>query len=379
MSHVHCHSHAIVGQVYKSVVNDTIAAVRSFFLDEGVDEQVLQELKTLWETKLNQSRAVDLKEAETTPQQSKSARASAVRAAARSAAPAAGAAAQPVAQPQSLVPIQITIPPQQPGGENKTIVVQVPVSAVQSGLAGQHLQTILSSAAAQATFALPPDIASSMLQQQLNEALRQSSQQQQRVVTVAPAAGGGVQYAGGVAPAQHRLPGQLDGSGDSPPAAERAGASFTLPAGACAAPAPAAAAAAAAPSRSAEERRRADRRLARRLGLRVPQTDGLDDTSDSDDDVDDDVEDDIDDDDDDIGNDEDEEDQEGQEEEPLNSEDDVSDHEPADLQETFNVMVCQYDKITRSRNRWKFHLKDGIMNLDGKDYIFQKAGGDAEW
>ena len=30
-----------------------------------------------------------------------------------------------VVQPQSLVPIQITIPPQLPGGESKTIVVQV--------------------------------------------------------------------------------------------------------------------------------------------------------------------------------------------------------------------------------------------------------------
>ncbi|KAF0288259.1 Transcription initiation factor IIA subunit 1 [Amphibalanus amphitrite] len=302
MSHVHCHSHAIVGQVYKSVVNDTIAAVRSFFLDEGVDEQVLQELKTLWETKLNQSRAVDLKEPETTPQQSKSARASAVRAAARSAAPAAGAAAQPVAQPQSLVPIQITIPPQQPGGENKTIVVQVPVSAVQSGLAGQHLQTILSSAAAQATFALPPDIASSMLQQQLNEALRQSSQQQQRVVTVAPAAGEGSRE-----PPRRPVPAAWRPPPPLHPWPPRVPAGLPLPPPPPPPPPP-------------------------------PRF-----------------------------------------HEPLNSEDDVSDHEPADLQETFNVMVCQYDKITRSRNRWKFHLKDGIMNLDGKDYIFQKAGGDAEW
>lgn len=36
-------------------------------------------------------------------------------------------------------------------------------------------------------------------------------------------------------------------------------------------------------------------------------------------------------------------------------------------------------QITRSRNRWKFYLKDGIMNLGGKDYVFQKANGDAEW
>lgn len=36
-------------------------------------------------------------------------------------------------------------------------------------------------------------------------------------------------------------------------------------------------------------------------------------------------------------------------------------------------------QITRSRNKWKFYLKDGIMNLSGKDYVFQKANGDAEW
>lgn len=69
----------------------------------------------------------------------------------------------------------------------------------------------------------------------------------------------------------------------------------------------------------------------------------------------------------------------GEEEEPLNSEDDVSDEDPSELFDTDNVVVCQYDKITRSRNKWKFTLKDGIMNLQGRDYVFQKAVGDAEW
>lgn len=82
---------------------------------------------------------------------------------------------------------------------------------------------------------------------------------------------------------------------------------------------------------------------------------------------------------------------------PLNSEDDVSDEDPSELFDVENVVVCQYDKvssviisfrnyplqyfkqITRSRNKWKFHFKDGIMNLKGKDYVFQKAIGDAEW
>lgn len=100
--------------------------------------------------------------------------------------------------------------------------------------------------------------------------------------------------------------------------------------------------------------------------------------------------------------DEDEGDDIGAEEEPLNSDDDVSEEEQADLFDTDNVIVCQYDKvpwpqeshslqdywlkqtisflqITRSRNKWKFYLKDGIMNIGGKDYIFQKSNGDAEW
>lgn len=75
-----------------------------------------------------------------------------------------------------------------------------------------------------------------------------------------------------------------------------------------------------------------------------------------------------------------------------------------DLFDTDNVIVCQYDKvgppssakeevlrpaaeglislllqIHRSKNRWKFHLKDGVMCYGGRDYVFSKAVGEAEW
>jgi len=115
-------------------------------------------------------------------------------------------------------------------------------------------------------------------------------------------------------------------------------------------------------------------------GVKLPQVDGPADSSDEDDgvDEDDDGDDDDDDDDSDINPDGDDDD-EGVEEEPLGSEDDISDEDASDLFETDNVVVCQYDKITRARNKWKFHLKDGIMNLNGKDYVFQRANGDAEW
>jgi len=117
---------------------------------------------------------------------------------------------------------------------------------------------------------------------------------------------------------------------------------------------------------------------------RILQVDGLNDSSDeSGDNADDGLDGDDDDDDEDELSDEldpdGEEYDEGVEQDPLCSEDDISDEEPSELFETDNVVVCQYDKITRARNRWKFHLKDGIMNLNGRDYAFQRANGEAEW
>eukprot|EP00064_Thunnus_orientalis_P007536 superscaffoldBa00000844_g7558 len=68
-----------------------------------------------------------------------------------------------------------------------------------------------------------------------------------------------------------------------------------------------------------------------------------------------------------------------EEEDPLNSGDDVIEQDIPDLFDTDNIIVCQYDKIHRSKNRWKFHLKDGVMCYGGRDYVFSKAVGEAEW
>ena len=47
-------------KLYNTVIEDVIAGVRESFLDEGVDEQVLQELKQIWESKLMNSKAVEV-------------------------------------------------------------------------------------------------------------------------------------------------------------------------------------------------------------------------------------------------------------------------------------------------------------------------------
>lgn len=45
--------------MYRSVIEDVINGVKDIFLDEGVDDQALQELRQIWEKKLLESKAID--------------------------------------------------------------------------------------------------------------------------------------------------------------------------------------------------------------------------------------------------------------------------------------------------------------------------------
>ena len=64
---------------------------------------------------------------------------------------------------------------------------------------------------------------------------------------------------------------------------------------------------------------------------------------------------------------------------PLNTSDDISEPDLNEIFDVDNVIICQYEKLTRIKTRWKFHLKDGVMNINGKDYLFAKATGEADW
>lgn len=46
-------------KLYQLVIEDVVTNVRDAFLDEGVDEQVLQELKQIWTNRLMASKAVE--------------------------------------------------------------------------------------------------------------------------------------------------------------------------------------------------------------------------------------------------------------------------------------------------------------------------------
>ena len=66
-------------------------------------------------------------------------------------------------------------------------------------------------------------------------------------------------------------------------------------------------------------------------------------------------------------------------EELGSTDDDDSGEDHEDHFETDNMVVCQFKKVTRTRNKWRFHLKDGIMNLNGFDQVFSQATGEADW
>ncbi|CAG9833514.1 unnamed protein product [Diabrotica balteata] len=360
MSSLLCKNYVV--RVYQEVIDDVIAGVREHFLEDGVDELVLQELKQTWETKLMSTKAV---QEEPEKKKIEHPASNGYPKVVNNPMPQATnqqTVQQPTQQLQpaiqhldKLVPIQITLPPQPgtEGGHSRILTIQVPGSALQ----GNQLQKILTGPVITATMGLPASIASSLLQQHVNAAF--NSQQQAATVAIV-----------------NKSVLQTDGAADQESDIEMESGSMSrtdrdkelesmieegisieiiLP--------------------RSRKKAKANKKTKKPV---INQADGPNDTSDEDEDGSDD-----DNDDDDLDDDKDEDDQEmedeGGEEEPLNSEDDVTDDDPSDLFDTDNIVVCQYDKIIRNRNRWKFYLKDGIMNLNGIDYVFQKATGDAEW
>ncbi|XP_044740899.1 transcription initiation factor IIA subunit 1 isoform X2 [Chrysoperla carnea] len=494
-------SQSSVIRLYKSVIDETIASSREAFLDEGVDEQVLIELKTLWESKVTSNKAVQI----TPPEQSSGANVDQMHqgsgANSSTGGPSAGASTstnrkkpikrntgeqqqqQPITQsvapnnvyqqatlqqqhqqqqqagtsqqnvttngssvllasggaanktvvtntnsnnttntqqttqqqqqmapqqqqqqqqqtlpqqtmfssmldPTKVVPIQITLPPQTGMQETtgRVLTIQVPATA----LIGNQLQQVLTGPVISATMRLPQQQASNLLQQHVNAALQ--GQNSPLLAKAIPQVDGSLSIVDDPDPELNiefpdifALARALNMCNDLKQKQRKQQIKRKRKI----------------LSKQMNELKESQEEDGTNIDTSSPnintnvlappspapliQLDGqnfehglLEDSSEDEDDVSDDVSEDEE-------LDEDKEDEDvdidggGMEEEPLNSEDDVSEEDPTDLFDTENVVVCQYDKINRSRNKWKFYLKDGIMNLDGKDFIFQKITGDAEW
>lgn len=327
-------------KIYQEVIDDVISGVREYFLESGVDEHVLQDLKQSWESKLLASKAVSstkteggkpviqnyyflyelfcvavfrkVGEANGTGVLQKQPQQVAKQVVGQ--VPPNNHVQTPVPNQvveNKMVPIQITLPAQ-PGSDlgQRVLSIQVPASALQ----GNQLHKVLTGPVISATMGLPQPIANNLLQQHVNAALGGASHSLtlgQQVVTK-PVIQGDAAL-------------NVDSSDEDVEMPN-----FTIEQPECST---------AKPSCSKSKRRRQPK-----VVICLKQHDGGNDTSDEDEDGSDD-EDDSEDAEDDRDEDEQEMEDTGPEEEPLNSEDDVTDEDPTDLFDTENVVVCQYDKV----------------------------------
>lgn len=75
----------------------------------------------------------------------------------------------------------------------------------------------------------------------------------------------------------------------------------------------------------------------------------------------------------------------GDDDEPPLNEDDDDDDDLDDFEQgeeephTQHLVLAQFDKVTRTKSRWKCTLKDGIMHLNGRDILFNKANGEFDF
>lgn len=44
-----------------------------------------------------------------------------------------------------------------------------------------------------------------------------------------------------------------------------------------------------------------------------------------------------------------------------------------------SIVLCMYEKVHRTKNKWKCQLKDGVISIGGKDWVFNRANGEFEW
>ncbi|KAK6496667.1 transcription factor IIA subunit alpha [Arthrobotrys musiformis] len=70
-------------------------------------------------------------------------------------------------------------------------------------------------------------------------------------------------------------------------------------------------------------------------------------------------------------------------EDAINSDLDDTDEEPVDDDDDgegiSQIMLCMYDKVQRTKNKWKCWLRNGVLTVNGKEYVFGKATGEYEW
>jgi transcription initiation factor TFIIA large subunit len=44
-----------------------------------------------------------------------------------------------------------------------------------------------------------------------------------------------------------------------------------------------------------------------------------------------------------------------------------------------NFLLCLYEKVHRTRNKWRCTLQNGVLHIDGQEFVLGKINGEFEW
>jgi hypothetical protein len=47
--------------------------------------------------------------------------------------------------------------------------------------------------------------------------------------------------------------------------------------------------------------------------------------------------------------------------------------------ENMPLMLCLYDKVHRTKNKWRANMSHGVVCIDGREWVFEKGNGEYEW
>ena len=59
-------------------------------------------------------------------------------------------------------------------------------------------------------------------------------------------------------------------------------------------------------------------------------------------------------------------------------ESDIDDDEEAG-EDNMPLMLCLYDKVSRTKNKWRSNMSHGIVCIDGREWVFERGNGEYEW
>jgi hypothetical protein len=63
----------------------------------------------------------------------------------------------------------------------------------------------------------------------------------------------------------------------------------------------------------------------------------------------------------------------------LDDSEDEGDIDSEDEDEDMPLMLCSYEKVSRTKNKWRANLSHGVVCINGREWVFEKGNGEYEW